>query len=47
MSSPDIVDGIRGVQIGPGATLFARMPLGARDCASVAIMLATPALVAL
>src|SRR4051812_23636488 len=41
-----MVAGISGVQIGPGATLFARMPLLARDWARAAHMLAMPALVA-
>jgi len=34
------VAGIRGVQIGPGATLLARMPRGASSCASLAQMYA-------
>src|SRR5688572_18457721 len=40
-----MVAGMSGVQIGPGATLFARMPLSAYICAHDAVKLAIPALV--
>src|SRR3954469_19154075 len=43
--SSGMVEGISGVQIGPGATLFARMPLSAYICARLAVKLAMPALV--
>src|SRR3954471_20288038 len=36
---------MRGVQIGPGATRFARMPFSASICASDAVKLAMPAFV--
>src|SRR3954454_25128759 len=42
-----MVAGIRGVQIGPGATLLALIPLSASICDRVATMLAIPALVTL
>jgi len=35
--SGGIVEGIRGVQIGPGATQLTRMPLSARSCANPAV----------
>jgi hypothetical protein len=40
-----MVDGMSGVQIGPGATLLARMPLSASSPASAPVMFAIPALV--
>src|SRR5687768_15321174 len=40
-----MVAGISGVQIGPGATLLARMPLPAYICARLAVKLAMAALV--
>src|SRR5947209_3494134 len=40
-----MVDGISGVQIGPGATLFARIPFSARSWASEAVKFAIPAFV--
>ena len=40
-----MVDGISGVQTGPGATLLARMPRAASSWASAAVMFAMPALV--
>src|SRR3954452_3752776 len=40
-----MVAGMSGVQIGPGATLFARMPLSAYICAIDAVKLAIAALV--
>src|SRR3954462_12160091 len=40
-----MVAGISGVQIGPGATLLARMPFSASICARLAVKLAMPALV--
>src|SRR5919202_7078721 len=40
-----MVAGISGVQIGPGATLLARMPFSAYICARLAVKLAMPALV--
>src|SRR3954447_6745360 len=40
-----MVAGINGVQMGPGATLLARMPLSAYICASDAEKFAIPALV--
>src|SRR5919112_5698060 len=43
--SSGMVAGISGVQIGPGATLLARMPLSAYICAMLAVKLAMPALV--
>ena len=36
-ASSDMVEEMSGVQIGPGATAFARMPLSARICASPAV----------
>ena len=36
-ASSFIVDGISGVQIGPGATALARMPFSARSCARPAV----------
>src|SRR5882757_9630679 len=36
-ASSGIVDGIKGVQIGPGATALARMPFSANNCASPAV----------
>src|ERR1700712_3684331 len=44
--SGGIVDGIRGVQIGPGATLFTRIPFGPSKCARLAVKFAIAALVA-
>src|SRR5688572_25193239 len=43
--SGGMVAGMSGVQIGPGATLFTRMPFSASICASEALKLAIPALV--
>src|SRR6476620_8751269 len=40
-----MVDGISGVQIGPGATLLARMPFSPYIWARLAVKLAIPALV--
>src|SRR3954449_5869992 len=40
-----MVDGISGVQIGPGATLFARIPFSPYICARLAVKFAIPALV--
>ena len=40
-----MVDGISGVQTGPGATLLARMPFSASSWASEAVKFAMPALV--
>jgi hypothetical protein len=40
-----MVDGIRGVHAGPGATLFTRIPRGPSICARLAQMFAIPALV--
>jgi hypothetical protein len=36
-ASSGIVEGISGVQIGPGATAFARMPFSASSCARPAV----------
>jgi hypothetical protein len=44
--SGGIVDGISGVQMGPGATLLTRIPLSPNSCARLARKLATAALVA-
>src|SRR3954454_4718309 len=44
--SSGMVEGINGVQIGPGATLFTRMPFGPNSCARLAQKLATAAFVA-
>ena len=41
-----MVDGMSGVQTGPGATLFARMPRSPSCCASDEVMLAMAAFVA-
>jgi len=41
-----MVAGISGVQIGPGATLFARIPRSPSSCARLAQKLAIAALVA-
>jgi hypothetical protein len=41
-----MVDGISGVQIGPGATEFTRIPFSASSCASPAVKLAIAPLVA-
>ena len=43
--SAGIVDGMRGVQIGPGATLLNLMPRSPRSCAAAAAKLAMAALV--
>src|SRR5215217_7744182 len=43
--SSGMVAGISGVQIGPGATLFARMPLSAYICARLAVKFAIAAFV--
>ena len=40
------MDGISGVQMGPGATLLTRIPLSPNSCARLARKLATAALVA-
>src|SRR5690242_10198530 len=44
--SGGIVDGISGVQMGPGATLFTRIPLSPNNCARLAEKFAIAALVA-
>ena len=44
--SAGMVDGMSGVQTGPGATLFTRIPRGPSSWAREAHMLAIPALVA-
>jgi hypothetical protein len=41
-----MVDGISGVQIGPGATLLTRIPLSPNSCARLAEKLAMAAFVA-
>src|SRR6266496_5118761 len=44
--SSGIVDGMSGVQIGPGATLFTRMPFPPKSCARLAAKFAMAAFVA-
>jgi hypothetical protein len=44
--SSGIVDGISDVQIGPGATLFTRIPRSPSSCARLAVKLAIAAFVA-
>ncbi len=44
--SAGIVEGMSGVQIGPGATAFTRMPSGASNCARPLVKLAIAPFVA-
>jgi hypothetical protein len=46
MLSAGMVDVINGVQIGPGATAFTRIPLGPSCCARFAVKLVRAAFVA-
>ena len=46
-SSPSLVAGCSGVQIGPGATAFTLIPLGPRSLARLTVMLLIAAFVAL